>query len=746
MKTLLLLALGLLFQTHSLLAQAAPPPATPTGQSAWDEKASTHRVKTTLLADHDQALAGQTIQLGVLHTLDPGWHIYWKNSGDSGLATQIDWSVVDEAGKQVLTSREIRWPAPSVYRQAGDLITTYGYSHEVLLFAPITLPAGLEPGTYQVRAKTNFLTCKVECIPGVVEMTRPLRVGEAPVPGHTALFERWEAKVPTPAKGASVVFSKDRARPGDRLKATVRIPLCPGGSVPCARRPEPQAGKATDAFVPALAPEITWKTTEVVHDEAAREVVVRLQGKVSANRLPATSGAGGVLRLKGGGAWRVWGELQTAAAGVAVVVAQNPQEGRVEPGAAVTEERDREGLGFWGALLGAFLGGLLLNVMPCVLPVLWLKVAGMSEVAGLGRAQSAWRGGMYTAGILSAMGVLAAVVIGVKSVGGEVGWGFQFQNPYFLAALCVALLAFALNLFGVFEFGLVAGADRLNTLANRTREGGRQSFLEGVLCVVLSTPCSAPFMGAAVGFALGAGAWTILGVFGMLGLGLAMPFLLLSVWPGWTRWMPAPGAWLERVKQILGFSLCATIVWVLWVIGQGWGGGGQSRVLGLLWVTALGAWVWGGVQYRGRLKRALGGLMASLAVIGVGVWGLDFGEQEVEWEPFSEVAVAQSLAQGAPAFVDFTADWCITCKVNEHTVLQTEEVKHAVARHGVRMFKADWTRRDEGIRQILRRHGKGGVPMYLVYSPHAPDAPRLLPELLTPGMVSQALAQSAQSR
>jgi thiol:disulfide interchange protein DsbD len=391
-------------------------------------------------------------------------------------------------------------------------------------------------------------------------------------------------------------------------------------------------------------------------------------------------------------------------------------------------------------LLLAFLGGVLLNAMPCVFPVLALKAYGFARTVHADHGSVRTHALAYTGGILGSLLVLALAVLGLRAAGHAIGWGFQFQEPLFVAVLSGVLLLFALNLLGVFELtppshgtgSLVAAVDHSH--------GPLRSAGEGVLAVVLATPCSAPLLGTAVGFAFAASAPVVLAVFAAVGLGLAAPFCALVLVPGLRKLLPRPGAWMERGKQLLGFALLGTGVWLASILGSLAGVDGVVRLLAFLVVVALAAWAWGAWR-RGPV------LLAGIAVVLVtGAVALRFGAGPAPVagrDAWSDEAVSRILAQGRPVLVDFTADWCLSCKFNERTVLASEQVQSALARTRTQLLVADWTRRDASIARRLAAHGKAGVPMYLVYSPVQPDRPEVLPELLSVDAVVSALERAA---
>src|SRR5262245_8103343 len=402
--------------------------------------------------------------------------------------------------------------------------------------------------------------------------------------------------------------------------------------------------------------------------------------------------------------------------------------------------------GLLAALALGLLGGLLLNAMPCVLPVLAIKLAWLASVSRLERRATWLHALAYAAGILVTMLALAAATLALRAGGASVGWGFQLQEPRFVAALAVLCALFAANLLGAFEFG--APPDALARLGAEAT-GARRSFFDGLLAVALATPCTAPCLGAAVGFALAGSAVHVLAVFAAIGVGLAAPVLLAAVAPGAARALPRSGAWMLELRRIAGLALLGTVVWLLFVLGRIAGGGAVSATLVLVWLAALAAHALGWRQRAGGRARVSASVLALSALFAAGL-----GVVRVERVPAAEGApalafapgeVAAQVASGRAAFVYFTADWCMTCKVNERLVLEDERVRAALRDLDVAVFRADWTRRDEAIRAELARHGRAGVPAYVVYAAGDPNAPRLLPELLSVTLLLQALHSASAS-
>ena len=406
------------------------------------------------------------------------------------------------------------------------------------------------------------------------------------------------------------------------------------------------------------------------------------------------------------------------------------------------------GLPLWRALVFALAGGLLLNLMPCVLPVLALKAFALADLAGRGRAEVLAHGAGYVAGVLATMLALAGVVIGLREAGTAVGWGFQFQEPAYSLAVAGLLVVLALNLFGVFEIAAPAGLASVGANA----AGASRSFLDGLLAVALATPCSAPFLGTAVGFAFASDASQTLAIFAALGLGLALPLALVALVPGTARFLPRSGAWMGRLRVVLGFALLASAAWLLWIFGRLAGSDALAAALGCLVALAFALWIFGVQQSAERAGR---GVVLAGAVVLAALFALrplaqaDAAESArgadsaTSGSTYSAAAVAAHLRDGRPVFAEFTADWCLTCKANERLVLRDARVQAELERRRFAVLRADWTQRDEAIRAELARFGKAGVPLYVLWFPDAPDSPRVLPELITVDGLVGALAQES---
>jgi len=811
-------------------ARAGLPPEV--SETAYGEGAvdgGNPRVETRLIVDRAAVETGGEMRVGVHFAVDPDWHIYWRNSGEAGMSTKVRWE------SEAAEFEKLQWPAPRAKAESGGEVVTFGYADEVLLFSEASVSEEAD-GEVRVSATVDYLACKVDCIPATAELSRTVDLGgsEGASEKVQGLFESAAKRVPATAEShgirVRVDYSQKPIRPGDTFRAGVGLDYC--GEGPDACRDWRVAGDVERArFIPDTTAQVSWKTLAVRDHPSAKEgEVLVVEGTANPDDPDDDERLSGVVWLKGadgetvpveigaalprGSSGAEVEDLESAILGAVDVPSSGDNDSEPEVSAAAGDSGREDarsaarggGIGFWQALLFAFLGGILLNLMPCVFPVLALKVTSFAELVHEDRSHALLHGAAYAGGIVGSMLVLAGVVLGLRSVGTEVGWGFQFQNPIYPAVLAAVVVAFAMNLFGVFEIQVQA-----SSLSRKTQQssGLQRSVGEGILAVVLATPCSAPFLGTAVGFALAGSAATVVVLFSALGLGLAAPFVTLMLVPGWSEVLPDPGPWMVQIRKILGFVLLGAAIWLVGIAGRTVGVEGMTGVLIFLGVVAFAVWVYGAAQeadwgwlavgigavgasaiwaawvlvpevpqlpgvsvgrsvrlafYLGLVVVAFGALLKSLlSELGVGVaglalggsvvisvavgsWALDFqsaGAQEgIDWGTWSETQVERALEQDRPVFVDFTADWCITCKVNERTVLSTERVQTAFRENDVAALKGDWTEGGEEIREKLEAFGKGGVPMYLVYRPDAPEDPELLPEVLTPGRVVSAVREA----
>lgn len=673
-----------------LMALAAPP------------EAATEHVQARLVSSQAAVAPGQRFTVALEQDIKPHWHTYWKNPGDSGQATTLDWSGA-EAGP-------LQWPTPSI--QAIGPIVNYGYEGRAALLVELSVPADAKPGSrFKPAADVKWLVCKDVCIPEQVSLGLDLPVAaEAKTGPDAAQIEEWRAAIPKPAPFA--VTLKPAAQ-GVSL----------GG---------PTAG-VTKAYFFAD----TWGAVAHSAPQPLKQAGGGWALELPAGDEPLAAGKplGGVLVLTTAGgeqAWEVSAPMpEGAGKGPGPADLNAPAATEAAAASAVAPDGD---LGLLPALALALLGGLILNLMPCVFPVLSIKALALVN-KGNHRAE----GLAYTAGVLLSFVALAGVLIALRAGGQQVGWGFQFHSPVFVLVVAYLLFLVGLSLSGLFEIGgsftgLGSGLAARNGLAG--------SFFTGVLAAVVATPCTAPFMGAALAFALAQPAAVMVAVFLALGLGLALPFLVLAFWPAAQRWLPRPGAWMDTFKQALAFPMYAAVVWLLWVLAQQAGADGVALALGGLVLMAFGLW-W---RHRSGAS-AVGTGAAVLSVVlalGAAAWVKPVAADvhaagESSTEAFSPERLAELRTQNKPVFVNLTAAWCISCLVNERVALSRPEVKDAFAKAGVVYLKGDWTREDPTITAVLKAHGRSGVPLYLYYAPGAAEA-RVLPQILTPGLVAEAVA------
>ncbi len=668
------------------------------------------RVETKLLFADSPEVGGST-KVGVYFEMDPEWHIYWKNSGEAGLSTQL--SLADK------TKPELSWQAPDVFLDPSGKVATFGYGKSTLVWFEHTRKAD------SLEVTADFLVCKIDCIPGRITMQRSWE--DAPADDEKTVFATYEAKRAKAPEALQVEFAvQSDVVPSEPVEGLLSI-ACDSCE---------QLKLKTDverfAFIPDVGNGVSWETKSVQQVDT-KTVSLRLAGVVDP-KPPEACQLKGVVHL-------MTDDEPTPIEFTAPYPCETASGAAIAVSTQAPAPQDETPL--WLILILALLGGMILNLMPCVFPVLAIKVASFVELAHEDRGRIIAHDMAYTGGIVSAMGALAAVVIGLKQAGVAVGWGFQFQEPWFVVGLTVLMAAFALNMFGVYEVTVGVSSKQTNERSLKT------SFGEGVLAVILATPCSAPMLGTAVGFALAAPSYVIALVFIAIGLGLAMPFVILTLIPNLASKLPRPGAWMNTLKTLLGFALLGTGAWLLWVLGQSVDNNALAGVRVYLMVVALALWIFGKTQFG---PRRWFGWIALIAALASGPAVLDLGTEKAvtttvtedsEWKPWSHEAVQNEIAAGRPVFVDFTADWCITCKVNENGVMVSEPVLAAFKEHNVALLKGDWTRRDETIRQELAKYGKAGVPLYLVISPDGKV--QVLPELLTEKMILDAVASAAST-
>ncbi|HLW04319.1 MAG TPA: protein-disulfide reductase DsbD domain-containing protein [Azoarcus sp.] len=680
----------------------------------------TSHVTARLVASVDAAAPGDTVTLGIAKEIIPHWHTYWRNPGDSGLATTAQWEV--PPGVEV---GALEWPAPERY--SFGPVTNYGYEGEVTLLAPLTVPTNAEVGSaLTIRAEVSWLVCENVCIPEEVELALELPIAAASEGNIHPAIEAAQARLPQVAP-----WPARHALHDDNVRLAVDV-----GALP---------EETSDVwFYPFDWGRINHSEPQVVSSTDEGVVVEAPRGQAAVDNAPLD----GVLVVR---AQTPDGVLSSAFELTA------PKVDGVMTGAPMNLAAERipaastsAGIGWVTALAFALLGGLILNLMPCVFPVLAMKALALVRYGGNERAQVRVHGLAYLAGVLASFLVLAAVVLALQQGGTRLGWGFQFQSSVFVVLVAWLLFAVGLNLSGVFAIGGgLAGVGQ-----DLTERGGlRGSFFTGVLAAVVATPCTAPFMGAAIGFAMTQSPLALVTIFLSLGLGLALPFVVLAWWPALIERLPRPGPWMERFKQFLAFPMYGAAIWLVWVLALQAGAEGVLVALSGMLALALAAWLyhstWGSA---GRVRRC--GLLAATVLVvatlavGIGITPrtemparTDGGQgATLAHEAWSSERLAELRAEG-PVFVNFTAAWCITCLVNERVALDRREVAQTFAERNVAYLKGDWTNQDAEIAAELARFGRSGVPLYLYYPPG--EEAVVLPQILTLDTVLNTVTESS---
>ncbi|MFC0385738.1 protein-disulfide reductase DsbD family protein [Muricoccus vinaceus] len=664
--------------------------ASPAARAAESEAVASPRARVTLVAEAAAVAPGQPFRIALRQVLAPGWHTYWTNPGDAGEAPSLELALPDGGSAGAMA-----FPAPA--RIPYGPLVNFGYLGEAVFPLTVTPPAGLEPGRlYTIEGTARWLVCADLCIPeeGTFRLDLPVEAAARPDAAAAALFRSAEAALPRPSP-----FTVQAGFEGAR-GAVALSGLGPGG--------------VREAFF--------FPDEAGVIDNAAPQVVSLADGALVISFRRGTGAVPGVLSGVVG---------LTDAAGVRSSYAVSAVPGAMPAGGAAIGEAG--GAALWQVVLWAALGGLILNLMPCVFPVLAMKAMGLARLSGASRGAVRAEALFYVAGVVAAFLLIGGALVAARMAGSAAGWGFQFTSPVFVAGLAWLMLAVGLNLSGVFAVGGPSTGGRMG------------SFGTGALAVVVATPCTAPFMAAALGAALAMPPAGAMAVFAAMGLGMAAPHALLAAAPSLARALPRPGAWMERLRQVLAFPMYGAAAWLAWVVSV------QSGPDGLAWVMAgavlvgFAGWALGAAQAAGRrawLGRGAAGVavLAALALLPmVRAAAAPAGMAVVAGEAWSAARVAALRAEGRPVFVNLTAAWCITCRVNERVALDTPATRQAFAREGVVVLTGDWTRGDPAISALLRERGHEGVPLYLFY-PAGGGAPVVLPQILTERMVIEAVS------
>lgn len=697
-----LLALWLLLSSVGF-AQAQVPAAVSTPLGI---KASSQNVEITLVSERAVVKAGDVFHVAIQQKIAPDWHTYWRNPGDSGEPTLLTWTLPDG-----VKAGEIKWPAPTAI-PFGPLVN-YGFSKSVVLPVEVQIPASAKPGsTVSLTVDATWLECADVCIPGSGSVAISLPVeAEKRDSGDASAIQAVLAALPTPLPGKAHLT--DLGAGGLQLVVTGM----------------PAAGKTY--FFP-----YELKLGALVDFAAPQEFVRGKDGfglnLVKSKSLPDpfVGPFGGVLVVGEGRNAKAY-SLEAALISSAPIVDTSGAEM-----AGGTE------VGLLQALLFAFMGGLILNLMPCVFPILSMKALGLIEASHGDKAEARTHGLWYGFGVLASFLGLAGLLIGLKAAGMAVGWGFQLQSPAIIVGLAVLMVLIGFNLLGFYEIGTSlqgAGAG----LASKHGHAG--SFFTGVLAVVVAAPCTAPFMGVALGFAATQPAIGALSVFAALGLGFAAPFVALTFLPGLMRALPRPGPWMSRLREALSFPMFATAIWLIWVSSAQAGQAGVLAALGAVLAASLAVWIWR--TWPGHKGRAIAVMILVAGLVGAGTYVNQAPAKAVQaspssfgGEPWTPSRVEALQQEGKTVLVNFTADWCVTCKVNEVTVFADPAVRAALSGDKAAYLVADWTSRDDVIAKALASHGRVGVPLYLVYKP-GETQPQILPQILSARLVKAALQQ-----
>jgi thiol:disulfide interchange protein/DsbC/DsbD-like thiol-disulfide interchange protein len=676
--------------------------------------------KVDLILSADAARPGDIVMAGIRMKMQPGWHTYWRNPGDAGIATSVKWTLPPG-----VTAGEIQWPVPEKLITAP--LTSYEYSDEVILLVPLKIAAGTAAGPLELKAGVKWQECSDLCVLGQTEITASLAVGPELKPSDDAAVINLAA-TKLPETGAKLVASAHWESEGKERPMIL--------AWPAAKQP------AEADFFPYENDNYTVEGQTERLPETAGEIRLRkLVGK-SGDVWPVKIDGLLMTRADTGGAWQAR-EISLTLPALAEVVAPAPAP---MPLPSANDSLIVE-------LVFAFLGGLILNIMPCVLPVIALKVLGFVNQAREAPAQVRKLGLIYGAGVLASFLVLAGVDLAIQRAGGLASWSSAFQNPQFRVIITTLITLVALNLFGVFEITL--GGGTLSAAGNlAAKQGAAGAFFNGVLATAFALPCTAPVLAGAVGFALTQPPAALVLIFLAVGAGLAAPFVLLCWNPGWLRFLPKPGLWMQRFKVAMGFIMLATAMWLFWVTATRLGKSGVLWFGLFLVILSLAAWIWGEFAQRGAKRTGLA-MAISLLFVASGYGFILEGQlhwrspqtvqqDSLDWQPWSDAAVAKARAAGHPVLVDFTADTCINCQVNKLTSIDIQRTREKLKEINAVTLEGDFTDEDPAIARELRQFGRPGVPLVLVYPADASRPPIVLPPALTPGIVLDALDKAAQ--
>lgn len=679
-----------------------------------------HHVSASLVADRTSIAPGETVHVALRQVIDKGWHTYWRNAGDSGQPTSLTWTL--PTGWQ---AGDFTWPAPR--RILVGPLVNYGYEGEVLLPMTLTAPADARPGqTARLQAAASFLVCAEICVPedATLNLALPVRAAAGPESRWAGPIARTLADAPRGA-GLAAVFE---AKPASVALAVTGAAL--------------KGADLADAYF--------YPFDSTVIDHARPQAIERGPEGLTLALTPAAGFQDGKTPVSLAGVLAVGSRAYEidAAPGAPPPGASGlgPPPAKAPPGLD---------LGLATAALFALLGGLILNLMPCVFPILAMKAASLAGHGGGAHAEARRQGLAFGAGVLVTFVALAGALIVLKAAGSAIGWGFQLQSPPVVAALVLLILTVALNLSGVFEVGASLQGIGSGLAA---RHGLAGAFFTGALAVVVAAPCTAPFMGPALGWALTQQPLAALVVFLALGVGFAAPFVAVAFSPALLNRLPRPGGWMDVFRKALAFPMYATAAWLVWVLTLQAGATALARILAAAVAVALAGWLFGAAQRQAAAGKRAVGLGLSAAILALAALAAAVGpgyadaaatggaeKAALDAEAYTPARLAELRAQGRPVLVNYTAAWCVTCQVNDRVALSTRAVAEALKANNAAYLKADWTRKDADIAAELARYGRAGVPLYLVYGADGGPA-KVLPSLLTPGIVVKALDAAAKDK
>jgi thiol:disulfide interchange protein DsbD len=665
--------------------------------------------QVNLLLSAETAKPGETILAGIQMRTDPQWHTYWKNSGASGIATSLKWELPPG-----ISTGEIQWPIPE--KLGPDELTTYIYENETVLLVPLKLAPDLKPGSYPLKVSASWLECKEQCVPGNADASATLTIGTESKPSAAAaVIQPWQTRLPKVSNELNVRAWWEKPQ-SEKVRAVVMEWSAPG-----------DADKAD--FYPFA--NDNYEVQGATEHVATQPGTIRVRKQVKKFEGEWPKQLSGVIIQKDGNA--------SSGFEVSVTVQDSPPQN-----AAATSKPPAPFS--WVALLSslgfAFLGGLILNIMPCVLPVIALKIFSFVKQSGESPKRARALALVYTLGILCSFLVLAGFLIAAQKTGEAASWGMQMQNRNFLIGMTILVLLVSLNLFGLFEVTLGAGA--MNAATNlSTRNGFSGTFFNGVLATALAIPCTAPFLATALAFAFAQPPAIILLTFSFIAFGLASPYIVLTWNPKLLRFLPKPGPWMNRFKVALGFVMLMTVVW-LYKLSLNHLNKSQSLWFGIfLVIVSLATWIWGEFVQRGNRRKVLAAGIAVVLVVASGVYASTRGEG-IKWQPWSTASVEAARKDGRPVLVDFTADWCLTCQLNLRSSIDVQKVREKLAETHTATLIGDYTLRDKNIGEELHRFGRDAVPLVVVFPKNPSAEPIVLPPLLTPQIVLDALDRASR--